>query len=482
MLFSSKSDAARKLKARNPRTGKLDYTFTAPGAEALGEIVSSVRAAQPAWRDSGVQARAEVLGAWKAELEARSDALIAALAADTGRNAIAQQEAFGFLANIDRWRAEAPALLQTETRPSKFHADIELQTRTAPYPVVGVVSPWNFPLILSFIDAVPALLAGCGAVIKPSEVTPRFAEPLMEAVNAVPELANVLHVVPGDGETGAALIPLTDVVAFTGSVVTGRKVGEAAAKAFIPAFLELGGKDPSLVFHGADLDRATTALLRASVIATGQACQSIERIYVERPSFDAFVTALTEKAKATPLSHPDPNAGIVGPLIFEKQAEIIAAHLKDAVDKGAVIHCGGEVQTLGGGKWVAPTVVTNVSHDMRLLTEETFGPIMPVMPFDTADEAVALANDTAYGLSASVFAATDEAAIAIAERIDAGGISINDAGLTTMVHEIEKSGFKASGLGPSRMGPTGLTRFLRRKALYVNRGDVAPIAMATEGQ
>lgn len=474
MFTKKKPDTEnRKLTARNPFTGKNDYKFIAPGLDTLKADISGLRKAQPAWRDIGAEARGRVLLDFRANVEKRRDALFKALAADTGRKKLAANELDAFLGTIDRWAHEGPTLVEEQQAPSKYFPHIAIRSTGDPYPVVGAISPWNFPLLLAFIDALPALMAGSSVYVKPSEVTPRFVDPLNEAIAATSELSNVLKVAGGDGATGAALVGLVDVVAFTGSVATGRKVAEAAARAFIPAFLELGGKDPSIVLEGADLDRAATALLRASVIATGQACQSIERIYVAAHVFDDFVARLTEKAKAVSLTLDDPN-GVTGPLIFGKQAAVIAEHLKDAVAKGAVIHCGGEVRS-SGGDWIAPTVITNVTHDMKLMREETFGPIMPVMSFDNVEEAVRLANDTIFGLSASVFAATDEEALKVARQLDAGGVSINDAGLTTMIFESEKSGFKLSGMGPSRMGSSGLTRFLRRKSFYINQGDVAAI-------
>lgn len=462
----------RVLKARNPLTGALDFEFAVPSEEDVKTATAALRAAQPAWRALGVVGRAAALGAWSEAIAARSDALFAALSADTGRKTVAKQEIAAFLATISRWRTIAPSLLRDEETPSAIFPHIAIATRGEPYALVGAISPWNFPLLLAFIDAIPALMAGSAVFVKPSDVTPRFVEPLNAAIAAVPALRRVLHVAAGDGAVGAALVTLVDVVAFTGSVATGRKVGEAAAKAFVPAFLELGGKDPAIVLHGADLERASTAILRASVVATGQACQSLERVYVDARDFEAFVRLIVSKAKATPLAKD--GAGIVGPLIFGRQAEIIDDHLRDAVANGARIECGGRIET-DRGAWIAPTVLTGVTHAMKVMTEETFGPIIPVMPFRTVDEAVALANNTIYGLSAAVFAATEAEAIAVAEQLDAGGISINDAGLTTMVFEAEKSGFKLSGMGPSRMGASGLTRFLRRKALYLNRGQVAPI-------
>ena len=215
--------------------------------------------------------------------------------------------------------------------------------------------------------------------------------------------------------------------------------------------------------------------------ATGQACQSLERVYVNSAQHDEFVTLLADKARATPLSYPDANRGIVGPLIFARQAEIIESHLSDAVEKGATIVTGGTVTERDGGLWIEPTVLTNVDHSMRIMTEETFGPIMPVMAFDDDEEAIRLANESEYGLSAAVFGQSEGDALRVAERLAAGGISVNDAGLTTMIFEEQKSAFNLSGMGPSRMGPSGLLRFFRHKALFLNRGDVFPIEIMAEG-
>ena len=185
-------------------------------------------------------------------------------------------------------------------------------------------------------------------------------------------------------------------------------------------------------------------------------------------------------AEAVPFSYPDPAAGITGPIIFDEQAEVIADHLDDARSRGARVHCGGEVERHGGGLWIAPTVLTGVTHEMRIMRDETFGPVMPVMAFETADEAVALANDTMFGLSGAVFGPDEATAMAVARQLQAGGISINDAGLTTMIAEAEKSAYRCSGIGPSRMGADGLTRFFRRRAYYINAGPVLPIAAYAE--
>jgi acyl-CoA reductase-like NAD-dependent aldehyde dehydrogenase len=470
------------LKIRNPRSGKFDYEIPVTTPHEIETLAVELRAGQSEWLELGIANRCEVMQRWKNEIAAASDDIYAALSTDTGRRTIARGEIFGVCGMVDNWCNLAPDLVSADERPSQNLPDVALRRQLDPYPLLGVISPWNFPFLLSFIDAIPALIAGCAAVVKPSEVTPRFAAAVAATIEKIPELHKVLRFISGDGRAGAALIEHVDVVAFTGSVATGRKVAAAAAASFIPAFLELGGKDPAVLLPGSDLDRASTSILRASIAATGQACQSLERIYVHEDQHDEFVALLSEKAAAASLSYPDPDKGIVGPLIFDLQATIIGDHIDDAVARGAEVHTGGKVLDHGGGCWVEPTVLTNVDHTMKVMTEETFGPVMPVMAYKTVEEARQLANDTEYGLSGAVFGASEDEAIAFAEQLDAGGISINDAGMTTMTFEACKQAFKMSGMGPSRMGPTGLTRFFREKALYLNRGKVSPIETQAEGQ
>jgi succinate-semialdehyde dehydrogenase/glutarate-semialdehyde dehydrogenase len=470
----------RQIKARNPRTGQLDYQFKAASKHAIKATIDSLRENQPKWRDAGIKYRIEVIKRWQASMRLERVNIVSALQNDTGRLMLADQEFEGLQKSIDSWCSQAPTLLEPYKQAAVAMPNVEIHGETSPYQILGAISPWNFPLLLSFIDVIPALLAGCSAVIKPSEVTPRFAVPVARSIAAVEELDAVLTIMPGDGLTGQALIDSVDVVAFTGSVTTGKKVAIAAAQKFIPAYLELGGKDPAIVLEGADLDRATTAILRASIVATGQACQSLERLYVAQADHDEFIQLLTEKAMAATLTKDDPNKGIVGPLIFSLQAAVIQQHLDDALQKGAIIYCGGKIEDHRGAKWIAPTVLGNVDHSMLIMTEETFGPIMPVMAFCSPEQAVALANDTSYGLSAAVFGKDEESALSVAKQINAGGISINDAGLTSMVFETEKSAFGYSGMGPSRVGGSGLTRFLRQQSLYVNRGDVLPITVYSE--
>ncbi|MEH1831579.1 MAG: aldehyde dehydrogenase family protein [Nostoc sp.] len=462
----------KPIEVRNPRTGKFDYVIIPPPPRLLAQQCNRSRRAQVRWQHLGLEGRIEALQQWKKAILSGRDRLTEALVNDTGRLSTSVLEIDSFLSSIDRWCRIAPELLQESAKNTAIPF-IALQQTSVPYPLVGIISPWNFPLLLSTIDTIPALLAGCAVIVKPSEIAPRFVAPLITALNAVPKLHDVLTFVEGAGETGSVLIENVDLVCFTGSVATGRKVAEAAAKRFIPAFLELGGKDPAIVLESANLELATSAILWGSVVNSGQSCLSIERIYVAESIFEKFYHQLVTKAHRLGLAYPTVESGEIGPIIAERQAAIISDHLLDAVEKGAVIHCGGVIEDLGGGWWCRPTVLTQVNHSMKVMTEETFGPIMPVMPFSTAEKAVSLANDSIYGLSAAVFAESEAEALEIAHQIDAGAISINDAALTALMHEGEKNAFKFSGLGGSRMGAAALKRFMRKKAILIKTNSTS---------
>ncbi len=460
------------IQVRNPRTGKLDCEIVPPSEERLKQQCLHLRQGQIYWQQIGIEGRIEALQQWKQAILDQRELLTEALVNDTGRLSITVLEIDSFISGIDRWCKLAPELLQ-ESEKNTTIPFIKLQQTAVPYPLVGVISPWNFPLLLSTIDTIPALLAGCAVMLKPSEIAPRFIAPLMKTISTVPTLRDILTFIEGAGVTGASLIENVDLICFTGSVATGQKVAAAAAKCFIPAFLELGGKDPAIVLPSANLDLATSAILWGSVVNTGQSCLSIERIYVAESIFDEFVEQLVTKARKLKLAYPTVESGEIGPIIAERQAKIIEEHLQDAIAKGAKVNCGGKVEQRDGGWWCFPTVLTQVNHSMKVMTEETFAPIMPVMAFSTTEQAIALTNDTIYGLSAAVFAGEESEALAVANQIEAGAISINDAALTALIYEGEKNSFKYSGLGGSRMGSASFMRFLRKKAFLI-KTNLAP--------
>jgi acyl-CoA reductase-like NAD-dependent aldehyde dehydrogenase len=457
----------REYQARNPYTGELDYSFTDPTDAELEQIIARLKANQPAWWGLGLEHRIETLLAFRDSLLKHGAAIVDALTHDTGRRFISSMELQVVTTVIDhKTELARTALADAQSRQSMV-PDIAGWERREPLGLVANITPWNFPMILSFMDSIPALVAGNAVIIKASEVTPRWVEPLQAAIRDCPEIASVLEIIAGTGAVGAELINHADAVAFTGSVTTGEKVYKSAAENFIPAFLELGGKDPLIVLESADVAMAAKTAAVCTSQSAGQACQSIERVYVHENIYDEFVAKVIETAQKMAINYPDIDAGPIGPFIFDKQAGIVAEHIRDAVANGAVVETGGEIID-HGGKWMAATVLTNVNHDMQIMREETFGPVAPIMKFSTVEEAISLANDSKYGLSAAVFAGTNAEAKDVGARVNAGAISINDAALNALVFEYEYDPYGHSGLGRARHGIEGIKRFTREKAFIEN--------------
>jgi len=387
--------------AASPRGDTDPYVAPLLDAEAVTAAGLRLRAAQIAWAARPIADRVAVLRRWAVAMGEQREAIIAAVAADTGRALLAAVELEGSLRRIESWCAQAPEMLARESSGTSVSApSVNYIHQRVPYGLVGVISPWNFPLLLTLTDAIPALLAGNAVLAKPSEITPRFVAPLQASLAAVPELADVFELVTGTGETGAAVVEVVDAICFTGSVATGRKVGAQAGDRLIPAFLELGGKDPLLVLADADLDMAVATALRSSVISTGQACQSIERVYVHESLYADFVSALVAAARQVEPNLERIDRGHIGPFIDTRQAAKVQAQIDEAVAAGATLHCGGVVRR-GEGAWCFPAVLTDLHHNMLIYREETFGPVLPIMPFSDDAEAIALANDTQFGLSAA---------------------------------------------------------------------------------
>lgn len=466
------------LPVRNPRTGQVDHTITPATRAQVAEKAARLRANQPAWEAMGVGGRCAVMARWLGAVKARAMDIGEADAVDTGGCHTSYVQGFITCANIGGWLEDAPkAFAGLEWHGmSTSMPTVEVESQVVAYPLVGVISPWNAPLMLALLDAVPALFAGSSVLLKPSEVTPRVIEVLFETVREVPELAAVFDYVAGPGDVGQWVVEQADTICFTGSVPTGRKVAVACAERLIPCNLELGGKDPCIVTETADLDRAATAVLRGAVYATGQVCYSVERVYVHESVHDQFVALLVEKAADVRLNTDNPRAGHIGPFTHAPQADIVLAHIADAKTKGAKVLTGGEVEDIGGGLYMRPTILTQVNHDMLIMQDETFGPCIPVMAYSDTEEAIRLANDTHFGLTASVIAGSAEEAKAIGRRLNAGGIFMQDTFLTfAKLRTFGSDSFGWSGYGAPRIGPESLRRFLRRKSLLTQTGPVADI-------
>jgi acyl-CoA reductase-like NAD-dependent aldehyde dehydrogenase len=343
----------------------------------------------------------------------------------------------------------------------------KLILRYQPLGLVGVIGPWNYPLTNSFGDCIPALAAGNSVILKPSEITPMTSLLLAEGLRECGVPADVFAVATGRGGAGAALIEQVDMIMFTGSTKTGRKVAEAAARRLIPASLELGGKDPMIVLADADLERAANVATYYSMQNSGQTCISIERADVEAPVYDEFVAKVTDKVRALRQGKPDGGPGTVevGSMTFPPQVDIVEDHVNDAVAKGAKVLVGGH-RGSGSGHFFEPTVLVDVDHEMKIMTEETFGPTLPIMKVADAEEAIRLANDSPYGLSGSVFTKDTAKGEAIARRVRSGTVDVNDAIISYAALELPMGGVKASGLG-SRHGAGGIRKYCSRQAIVI---------------
>ena len=459
----------RTLQARNPRTGEMDYSFEVTDEKEIISVVADLRKNQPAWAAMSVQERAKILADW-GDAVSSSDELLQALVTDTGRYFIAGAELGRLSTMVQDWLKIGETIFEEQIAKQSSAPTVTYKHQLVPFEMVGVIGPWNFPFLITLIDLVPALMAGSAVIVKPSEITPRFIAPLQKILEQLPALNAVCRFIQGDGKTGQDLIKHVDALCFTGSVKTGKIVYQSGAENFIPIYAELGGKDPVIITENADPKDTAKIVLRASVQATGQACQSIERVYVHSSIAEAFTSELVRLSDQVKINYPDIYEGHIGPLIFDKQADIIRSHLKDAEEKGAEILCGGLIEQHGGGLWVLPTVLKNVDHTMLVMNDETFGPIIPIMTYTDVNDAIDLANDTQYGLSAAVLAGDRVEAERIAMHLDAGAISIQDCGITAYVFDGEKNWFKNSGTGASRMGQMGMVRFFRKKVLYTQSG------------
>jgi acyl-CoA reductase-like NAD-dependent aldehyde dehydrogenase len=463
--------AGSEIPVENPASGEIVTTVPDLDAAAIADMARRARAAQPTWEAYGFEGRGRVLLRMQKWVMDNADRIVRTIVSETGKTYEDAQlaeisyggGAFGF------WAKHAQQYLADERVRSStvFVKGKKLILRYRPLGLIGVIGPWNYPLTNSFGDCVPALAAGNSVILKPSEVTPLTSLLLAEGLRecGIPE--DVFQVATGRGATGAALIEEVDMIMFTGSTRTGRKVAEAAGKRLIPASLELGGKDPMIVLADADLERAANVATYYSMQNSGQTCISIERAYVEAPVYDEFVAKVTDKVRALRQGRPDGGPGTVevGSMTFPPQVDIVEEHVNDALAKGARALTGGHRGT-GEGNFFEPTVLVDVDHSMKCMQEETFGPTLPIMKVRDAEEALRLANDSPYGLAGSVFSKDTEKGERLARRVEAGAVCVNDAIINFAALELPMGGVKASGLG-SRHGAGGIRKYCNQQAILV---------------
>ena len=337
-----------------------------------------------------------------------------------------------------------------------------------PLGVVGIISPWNFPWATPLDEIVMALMAGNAVAVKPSELTSLTALKIAEVFKQAQLPVGLLEIVTGDGSTGAALVDAgVNKIMFTGSVRTGKRVAEAAAKHLTPVVLELGGKDPMIVLEDADLENAARAAIWGAFCNSGQACASVERCYVQESIAEKFTDLVIQETRRLKQDKASTDAIDIGAMTNEHQLEIVESHIRDAVARGAEVRTGGHRLENEQGWFHQPTVVTAVDHSMKLMRDETFGPVLPIMTFKTEEEAVRLANDSDYGLTASIFTRDIARGRRLAEQIDAGTVMINEVVYTHAVAQTPWGGVKQSGYGRTH-GRLGLLEMVTAQHIHVN--------------
>lgn len=464
------ASTAETVDVHNPATGTVMGTVAVASAETVAAVVAELRCQQRSWEALGPEARAAWLRRLRNWLLDNQSRLVDILVAETGKpRAEAAFEVMVTCDVINYYARRARRFLAEESvRPHGVLTATKRLTKVyRPYPVVGIITPWNFPLLIAGVDAVTALLAGAAVVLKPSEITPLSAGELARGwaqIGAPP----VLACVTGGGVTGAAVGDTVDMVQFTGSTRTGRAIAARAGERLIPCGVELGGKDPAIVLADADLDRAANGIAWGALFNSGQACISVERVYVEAPVYDRFVQLLTERVLSLRQGVDTGSySADVGTLVTEQQLGIVRGHVEDAVAAGATIATGGKATGTGG--FFEPTMLLDVDHSMTCMREETFGPTIPVMKVADQEEAIRLANDSPYGLSATVWTKDIGRGKEIAHRLEVGAVNINDVYSNLFCFPLPHGGWKSSGLGSRLGGAQGVRKYCRAQAVTAPR-------------
>jgi acyl-CoA reductase-like NAD-dependent aldehyde dehydrogenase len=456
---------------RNPATGDVAGQVRWTDPADVPRIAAGLRQAQKSWEARGAAGRAKVLARYAVWLGEHRDEIESLLIKETGKSAVdAAQEVPLLIMILSYYIKTMEKALAPESRPAAlpFLAIKKVTVVYRPRPLVGIIAPWNYPVANALMDAIGALAAGCAVLLKPSERTPLTAEVLLRGWqdSGAPE---VLALAQGAREVSEAVIDNADFIQFTGSSATGAKVMERAARTLTPVSLELGGKDPMIVLEDADIDLAAHAAVWGAMFNAGQTCVSVERVYVLEPVYEKFVDAVVrdvEKLKVGAGEGYD-----VGAMIDESQVAVTDRHVREAVAAGARALTGGS-RPDGVGSFYPPTVLVDVDHTMTCMTEETFGPTLPIMKVKTVGEAVRLANDSPYGLSAAVFSKDVERAEDVAVQLDCGAVNINDVISNLMCTTAPMGGWKTSGMGARFGGAEGLRKYCRQEAVVAPRTRV----------
>ncbi len=438
--------------------------------------IASARAAFQQWSALSRQERAKVLLSARDLFLAHREKIVELICAENGKPRLESIVELMYVCDVITFYAkQAKRFLKPSRITPHLLRNKKVMVHYEPRGVIGLITPWNFPLVLTIGEAIPALMAGNAVVIKPSEWTPLIAklgcEILQQAFTNAGLPVEILQVVNGYGETGGALVDEADMIAFTGSVNTGKRIAERAAKRLIPISLELGGKDPMIVLRDADIERAANAAVWGAFTNSGQVCISVERVYVDESIADEFTKRVVEKTRALRQGFDEKNSDQrvdVGAMTFPKQIETVEDHVNDARSHGATILTGGQRNPHLPGRFYEPTVLTNVDHSMKIMTEETFGPVLPIMRVKDEREALRLANDSIYGLNASVWTRDKAKGERIAAQVEAGITCVNDVIVGFAVTDAPSGGIKESGIG-KRHGAHGIRRFCHEQVIITDR-------------
>jgi succinate-semialdehyde dehydrogenase/glutarate-semialdehyde dehydrogenase len=475
MPVETQSGLGRMVVSTNPATGEVLAELACATAEQVQAAVLRARRAQPAWQATPIAKRVEILRQFQTLLRDSATEVAQLICREAGKPT-AEAITTELLVVLDAAEFTARTLHRFLRDQPVPHGNIAMKTKRAmltrePYGVIGIISPWNYPFSTPAVETVAALATGNVVVIKPSEFTPLVVLELQKLMHAAGLPPDLLQVVVGDGTTGAALVESgIDKLIFTGSVATGKRVAEMAARHLLPVVLELGGKDPMIVLPDVDLEVVTSGALWCAFMNAGQTCLSVERCYVHRSLYEAFLRTMIHKIAKLHVGNGIDSEVEMGPLMNERQLAIVEAHVDDAVRRGARLLAGGRRLTELGPTFYAATLLADVTPDMRVIREETFGPVLPVAPFDTEQEAIELANDSDFGLAASVWTKDQKRGEAIARQIRAGTVMINDMISCFGISEAPHGGFKQSGIGRTH-GEMGLAEMVQVK--YID-SDLLP--------
>lgn len=457
----------KTIQDLSPITGEVMGSYTPPSRDELHQKMEQGRIAQEGWASLSVKQRLEPLKRLRLVLMDRLDEVVERLSEATGKVTLEALTAdvFTTVSMIDYYeKASAEILAPKKAKTTLALLGNSFHVERSPMGLVVILSPWNYPLQLAMVPLITAVTAGNAVVLKPTEVTPSVGVLIQELLRDAGYPPHLVQIVLGGPDVGKALIEeRPDKIFFTGSVATGKKIMQAASEELIPLELELGGKDPMVVFEDANLERAVHGAVYGAFSNAGQICVSVERVYVQDTIYEEFVRRVTQETQKVRVGQ-----GVdadMGPIIHPPQKKIIADHINDALQKGAKNTTPIERR----GNYYSPLVLRDVDHTMKIMTEETFGPVLPIMPFCTEAEATDLANDSIYGLNASVWSRDLKKARRVASRIVAGNCAINNVIVNIANPSTPFGGEKMSGFGRYH-GPEGLYTFSRTKTVMVNRG------------